>query len=226
MNIYFDQDVPDSTYFRVGDCEPYFSDGDLYLYDGRGSYRSSWGSPQVSSSVIFNNNSVIAIHIGFSHKHGGGQFWRYYDNEGNKLSWGKLDDDTRQLILNSDRPSWARIPGKLRKNYNLKPKKWVGYKIVGIDDNGSLFSLYDNEFEYELNKTKIQAAREDHGGGFYVHKSIDSLLSLWNNGKLVNENRVVDNIVLVECECWGNEIKYDNGKVSVSYCKPLAILDV
>lgn len=226
MKIYNDSNITDSTYFRTGDCEPYLDhDGNLWIYNGRGTYRSSWGSPQVNTAVIISTSDLVALHIGFSHKHGGGQFWRYLQKSGNdwySCQWKNLADDQRQMVLDAKRPSWAKSPGKLKSD-RAALNKWNAYKIMGYD-NGRLFSLYDHNFIYEINKTTRQKSQPDHGGGLYVHKSLDNIMQLLNDGKLINEDWRPEVCALVLCECWGNEINYTNGKTAVSYCKPLEIL--
>lgn len=124
----------DSTYFRVADVEPRLSttQGNIdnlhpadaravTIWIGRGTHRSSWGSPQVNSTILINDKTLnlLAIHIGFSHKHGGGQFYRYYDKNSDgavcETTWAKLTNEQRQAVLDAPKPSWAKTPGKLRQ---------------------------------------------------------------------------------------------------------------
>jgi len=147
--------VPDTTYFRVGDAAPYVQDGAIYIRNGKGTARSSWGAPGVTSTVVVNTDDLAAIHVGFYHKHGGGQFWRYFryrDGEIVRERWSGLSDDERLMVLRGwgDRaPSWAKRPGKLRKDRvrpgelehteRLPDGRLVGYKVL-LRRNGNFYS--------------------------------------------------------------------------------------
>jgi len=224
--------VPDGTYFRTADAEPEIDNEtqSITVLDGRGT-RRSWGTPGVTSTIILDTLDVVAIHVGFHHKHGGGQFWRFVSINGalEFVPWKSLDDDMRQAILDAAAtraPSWARLPGKLRKNYLTgRPKSnlFTAYKICGIDDAGQLTSLYDPEIVYELYRVNVQAARPGHGGGWYVHPHQDRLKQLYESGDLVD--RRAERAALVQCECWGNTVEYSSGKIGVTYCKPISIIE-
>jgi hypothetical protein len=244
MEIRFSSDVPDSTYFRTGDVEPAIEDNGLTLYDGSGS-RRSWGQPGVTSTVVVSAPDFVAVHVGFHHKHGGGQFWRFYNVNGQieQVAWKDLSDETRQVVLEANAPSWARVPGKLRKDYiKPAPRKFSAFKIVRIADD-KLLSLYDST-EYQIGKTKIEKARPDHRGGYYVYTG-DDVKARFLAGQI---GRKTDGqqYALVACECWGNAEYYDwegscishymeNGyygyptesvhKISVTYCKPTEIIE-
>src|SRR3990167_49258 len=65
MQTQFSSDVPDGTYFRTGDAEPSINeDGSIIILDGNGSSRS-WGRPGVTSTVVYDDCDLIAVHIGF-----------------------------------------------------------------------------------------------------------------------------------------------------------------
>lgn len=239
VSITESNDVPDSTYFRTGDAEPTFDNEirTIEILNGNGTSRS-WGRPGVTSTVVLETLDLVAIHVGFHHKHGGGQFWRYYQINGDikQVSWGSLDDDTRSAILEAKRPSWAKAPGKLRSQYkSANPKKnlFTAYKICGINDNGELTSLYDTDIVYEIGRTKVQAARGGyshwtgetvHGGGWYVHLDAQSTIDLYLAEKLVNRDRMQPRAALVKCECWGNTVEFPSGKIAVTYCKPVELM--
>lgn len=99
---------PDRTYFRTGAAEPELEVADqgeqvLKLVNGEGSRRSSWGAPGVTSTVLLSTDTLIAIHVGYHHKHGGGQFYRYYrhENEWEQVTWAGLDDNERIDVLDA-----------------------------------------------------------------------------------------------------------------------------
>lgn len=238
VSIIESNDVPDSTYFRTGDAEPTINNETrtITVLDGEGTSRS-WGRPGITSTVILETLDLVAIHVGFHHKHGGGQFWRYYQINGDirQVSWGSLDDDTRAAILDAKRPSWAKVPGKLRSQYkSANPKKnmFAAYKVCGINDDGQLTSLYDTSIVYEIGRTKVQAARGgfneyvgwQHNGGWYVHLDAQNTLDLYLSEKLVNSNLMQPRAALIKCECWGNTVEYASGKIAVTYCKPVELM--
>ena len=238
VSIIESNDVPDSTYFRTGDAEPTINSEErtITVLDGEGT-RRSWGKPGITSTVVLETLDLVAIHVGFHHKHGGGQFWRYYQINGDirQVGWGSLDDDTRAAILDAKRPSWAKVPGKLRSEYRTaSPKKnmFVGYKVCGINDDGQLTSLYDTSIVYEIGRTKVQAARGgwndyagwQHNGGWYVHLNAQNTLDLYLAEKLVGSDRMQPRAALVKCECWGNTVEYASGKIAVTYCKPVELM--
>lgn len=238
MNNKFEQvtiletaEVPNGTYFTTGDAEPIIDEEKrtITILNGEGDHRSSWGHPQVTSTIIMETLDLVVVHVGFSHKHGGSQFWRYYAVNGGvkQISWGQLDDDTRQEILNSPRPAWAKVPGKLRKNYlSANPKKnaFTAYKVCAINEGGELTSLFNPDIVYQIGKTKVQKSQPDHQGGYYVHKDKDTMLALYEAGDLVAPHRMPEKFAVVKCECWGNQVDYSNGKTAVSYCKPIEVL--
>lgn len=120
MKITETNQVPDSTCFRVGDAEPTINGDDIEILNGQGTRRSSWGTPQVNTTILTETCDFVAALIGFSHKHGGGQFYRYYIANGKgpqRVTWSKLTDDERQIVIDAyeeKAPHWARRPGKLR----------------------------------------------------------------------------------------------------------------
>jgi len=120
--IKWTNEVPDGTYFRTGDAEPIFDGRTVTCRDGRGTLRSSWGAPGVTSTVVVERPDFVAVHVGFYHKHGGGQFWRYY-RPGKRVMWRSLSEAERLEVLDGwieRAPGWAKCPGKLKKDY-LKP---------------------------------------------------------------------------------------------------------
>lgn len=235
--------VPNDTYFRTGDVSPEINDdGSLTIYDGEGTRRSSWGTPGVTSTVILNDCDLVAIHVGFHHKHGGGQFWRYYTTDGKavrRITWGNLPDEARQKVLDAAgqrAPHWAKSPGKLRSQYQ-KPStaKRTTYKLVRKDGD-DLRSLYSNE-PYTIGKRLSEAVPANagindwgdivHSGGYYSHPSIEQVRNLWQQDALVPSDcyESGDTLALIECEISGRIIKYPNGKLCSTYLTPLRIVE-
>lgn len=241
MNIQHSAYCPDDTYFRVGDVEPTTNgDASLTIYDGNGR-RRSWGQPGVTSTIVVNECDWCAIHVGFHHKHGGGQFWRYYmavPGGVQQIAWAQLPDEARQQVLAGQRPPWAKVPGKLRSQY-AKPttRTQTTYKIVA-QDGETLRSLYDGT-QYVTGKRLAEAVhgtvRETsygdtvvtHDGGYYSHPSVETVKRLLTQGNLV-PNRCLEHgmtLALIECEISGKIVQYPNGKLCSTYLTPLRVVE-
>lgn len=219
LTIQRSDNIPDTTYFRATDCEPELSaDGQtLTIYDGHGRSRG-WGRPSVTSTVILESDRLVAIHTGFSHKHRGGQFWRYYQPAENgawqRVEWSRLDDATRQSVLDAYQthaPAWAKAPGKLRANYKAPEMQTrTTYKLVEVYADGTLHSVYDEATEYTIGKRLAERALDGHGGGYYSYLSADGVKqaladgSLWP-GHIDLRGRT---LALIECEISGTIIEY------------------
>lgn len=234
MRIITSSDVPDSTYFRNEDAAPVVNaDGSLTIFNGQGTRRSSWGAPGVTSTVVYETEGFAAIHVGYHHKHRGGQFWRYYaatDESVQAVTWASLDDETRAAILAAagrKAPSWAKSPGKLRAEY-VKPSEGRReggehyYKAVAVDGE-RLLSIFDGRTEYRLGETLVEPVRKGHGGGFYVYPSLADALEVDvpSNSALRRAPRA---IIRVRAE--GQYTRYDNGKLAFSRVTPLEVVQV
>ena len=232
LQIITSSDVPDGTYFRVESAEPVLNESILTIYNGQGT-RRSWGAPGVTSTLLLNADDLVAIHVGFHHKHGGSQFYRYYRFDGmvwQTIVWAKLSDEDRVCILNACEkraPHWAKTPGKLRQNY-LKPtvQTHTSYKLVELVEGNRLFSVFDSTTEYVLSKRLAERAVEEHGGGYYSYPTIEGVEERFYNGTLFPDRCYQDPMVLVliECEISGTILEYENGKLASTYLKPIRIV--
>lgn len=214
----------DSTYFTMSDVTPVYdpTHDTLTIYNGQGS-RRSWGRPSVTSTIVF-RGTVTAIHVGFNHKHRGGQGWHYFASDGSKLTWSALSDSDRQKILDRKQraPTWAHTPGKLRTDYQ-QPPTHVAYKWVKVVDD-RLVSLYDNTTEYTLHKRMTQKAQPAHGGGYYAYLNKDAALVGLQTAVPQRCLHDVQQFALLRCEIGGTIIHY-NTKVAATYLTPLEILE-
>lgn len=224
---------PDSTYFRTGAAEPELEKNEqgeqvLKLVNGTGTRRSSWGEPGVTSKVLLDTDNLVAIHVGFFHKHGGGQFYRYYRHDGQawaQVTWAQLSDPDRErvLIAYEDRaPHYAKVPGKLRTSY-AKPsvQTYTTYKLVKVV-NGKYYSVFDGETEYVMGKRLTEKAVSDHGGGYYSYPSQERVMARFDNGTLFPRRCYQESmtLALIECEISGTMINYD-GKYASTYLRPV-----
>lgn len=234
MQITSSANTPNGTYFTTDAAEPTINaDGSITVLNGRGD-RRGWGAPQVNSTVVLNADDFAAVFVGFSHKHGGGQFWRYYTTDGTtirQVAWTALPDELRQQVLDAYQttaPSWAKAPGKLKANY-IKPtlKARRMYKLVQVLEDGRLVSLFDGETEYRIGVRLAEKAREDHRGGYYAHPSVEQVRRLWESGALVPDACYAEakTLVLIACDMAGTLISYPNGKVAATYCTPVEVVD-
>ncbi len=227
---------PDSTYFRVASAQPELEQDEhgvqvLKLVNGTGTRRSSWGEPGVTSTVLLNADDLAAIHVGFFHKHGGGQFYRYYAYTGEaweQVTWQKLSDADRERVLNTyeDRaPSFAKVPGKVRTSY-ARPSSPVRttYKLVEMVDS-RYFSVYSPETEYVMGKRLMEKAVTQHGGGYYSYPTAEGVEVRFSEGTLF-PGRCYDEsmeLALIECEVSGTIIEY-GGKLASTYLRPVKVL--
>ncbi len=200
MEIQINTNVPDSTYSRTGDHEPYFKNNTLYIVDGKGTHRG-WGIPQTTSTIVLNDNDLTSIHIGFSHKHGGSQFWRHYKNN-IQVMWKKLDDTDRLRILDAYRekaPKWANIPGKITIEYLNNPNNpflqierdnvggIIAYKYLYKREDSKYCSFVSSSdgdiYIWENNSLDADRLPEDNNtNGIYAAKCKDSpILNAYNN---------------------------------------------
>lgn len=99
-------EIDPDKYFTMSDVAPHISTiGDaptIKLYYGKGAYYS-WGSASVTTTVVIHTEDFVAIHVGFAHKHGGGQGWHYFrlqpDGLWHKRIWRGITDDQRRLVM-------------------------------------------------------------------------------------------------------------------------------
>ena len=229
LHITFSDDIPDTTYFRTSDAEPRLNNDTLIVLDGQGS-RRSWGRPGVTSTVVLNEDDICAVHVGFYHKHGGSQFWRYYVPDGDKwrqAEWRELDDTMRLRILEAAEkkaPHWAKSPGKLRSQ-RRKPTihRTTTWKVVRVEE-GRMLSVYDGETEYRLGKTMRQKAEPAHGGGYYSYtRPPEELEEAFREGDVVG-TPPPGRYAVLECEIWGRKIEYGDYKVASTYLRPVKVI--
>lgn len=228
---------PDDTYFNTKSAQPELERNEegqqvLKLVNGQGT-RRSWGAPGVTSTVVLEAADLVAVHVGFYHKHGGSQFWRYYrlseGQEWQEVTWAKLSDPERErvLIAYEDRaPSFAKEPGKLRTSY-AKPAltTYTTYKIVEVVD-GKYYSVFDGKTQYAMGKRLAEKAVSEHGGGYYSYPTAEGVEAAFQAGTLF-PSHCYDNpmtLALIECEISGTIINYQGRKFASTYLRPLGEL--
>lgn len=117
--------------------------------------------------------------------------------------------DLRREVKRIDPPAKASREGG--ENY---------YKAVAVVD-GRFVSIFDGETEYTIGQELQQAARQEHGGGFYVYKSIDEAQSVTvpNGSKAGNAPRAI-----LRIKAAGTYCKYNNGKLAFSRVTPVEVV--
>jgi len=119
------------NYFTLSDIEPEVEGSTITYLNGWGEKRY-WGTPHVTATVFIRTNSFVAIHMGFHHKHGGGQGYFYYvlnDGEIDRKTYAQLPGEQQYQIEQSLSvlPKWAKSPSssdsKRLKDYKERLKK-------------------------------------------------------------------------------------------------------
>lgn len=162
-----------------------------------------------------------------------GQFYRYYrqseQGEWTQLVWQRLNDEARQLVLDLERPEWARAPGKLSSE-RKPPAKYVemtSYKVVRLIDD-RYFSLYNPEQEYILGERVKQAAKPGHAGGFFSYPTQEdgeTYLANCMRSMPFHDEVETPALALVECEIGGRIINYGH-KMASTYLCPVRVLEM
>ncbi len=229
LRVVWDDSVPDTTYFTLSDVAPRLKSNVLTLYDGEGT-RRHWGRPAVWSTVVLESPDLVAVHVGFAHKHRGGQGWFYYrpspeTGEWTRVTWASLSTEERQRVLEAYEeraPSWAKVPGKIGRK-SPRQNGFVALKVVRIREE-KFVSLYDPLIEYEIGRTYREKAQPHHGGGYYAHLSTtpEELLEKFIQGGVYTRPDDGEYAV-IESEFWGRRVYYDAGGNVVSFapwCTP------
>lgn len=117
--------------------------------------------------------------------------------------------------------------GDLRKLHQARtiPAREGGddyYKVVAVDVDGRLFSIYDGETEYQIGVELSEAARQHHKGGFYCYDSPEAA----RRAPFPKSAELLENArVLLRVRAEGSYCRYENGKLAFSRITPLEIMD-
>jgi hypothetical protein len=115
--------------------------------------------------------------------------------------------------------------GQLVKHYQgkatvtcKKPNTPVStaYKVLAKTDDGRLVSAFDDS-EYETGKWRSEAARPNHGGGFYYYLDQQLAVDATKRGDTFAESVAEGKkLVLCEVEVQGKQIQYGGGKLAAT----------
>ncbi|MCK7495805.1 MAG: hypothetical protein MZW92_36170 [Comamonadaceae bacterium] len=136
-------------------------------------------------------------------------------------SAGRIDVTTVDSATCVKRAKNTVALGELVKHYQGKSvvrckapstESWTGFKVLAKDGAGRLVSVYDGSVCC-LNKWRSQAARENHGGGFYYYLEEQLAVDATSRGDTFADS-VTEGKRLVLCvvEVSGRDVEYVCGK--------------
>lgn len=100
----------------------------------------------------------------------------------------------------------------------------AAYKVLAKTDDGRLASAFDGS-EYKVGVWRSEAAKPDHGGGFYCYLDDTLAIDATTRGATFHESVAAGKtLVLCEVEIKGREIEYDGGKWAASRLRVIAEL--
>ena len=123
--------------------------------------------------------------------------------------------------------------GQLAKHYLgtatvpcKKPSNPVtaAYKVLAKTDDGRLASAFDGS-EYKVGVWRSEAAKPDHGGGFYYYRDDSLAIDATTRGGTFHDSVAAGKVlVLCEVEIKGRQIEYGDGKWAASQLRVVAEL--
>ena len=92
----------------------------------------------------------------------------------------------------------------------------TAYKVLAKTDDGRLVSAFDDS-EYEPGKWRTEAARPNHGGGFYYYLDQQLAVDATKRGNTFTASVAAGKkLVLCEVEVQGKQIQYSGGKLAAT----------
>lgn len=108
-----------------------------------------------------------------------------------------------------------KLPG-----HSIQDTLTTCYKAVAIVD-GQFRSIYDNSVVYEIGKTLVQKAQDDHSGGFYAYATEAEARSADVPPNSDNKNAPR---AILKVEVSGRSVFYDSGKMAWTRMKPVEVI--
>lgn len=100
----------------------------------------------------------------------------------------------------------------------------TAYKVLAKTDDGKLVSAFDDS-EYKVGVWRSEAAKPDHGGGFYYYLDDALAIDATKRGSTFAASVAAGKeLVLCEVEIKGREIEYSGGKWAASQLRVVAEL--
>ncbi len=103
----------------------------------------------------------------------------------------------------------------------------LAYKVVRLID-GRYYSLHNPEIEYVLGRRVKEAAKPNHGGGFFTHPTQemgDAYLESCVEILGFSDDPPTPHLALLEVEIGGRIIQYGH-KMASTYLCPVRVLEV
>jgi ASC-1-like (ASCH) protein len=143
----------------------------------------------------------------------------------------RIKDKPRIMKLaKSDLPAGgviSAITGKKTAKIKVPPViKYIGFKALIRNEGGELCSVWDGS-QWELNKTRVEAATPDHDGGFYCYKNLKDCLNAAQKADIFGNAREHNNLVIVEVETSGKRYGHESTcgmKICTSRMKVIKII--
>lgn len=106
-----------------------------------------------------------------------------------------------------------------------KVAAWTGYKVLALDEKGSLVSAFDGS-AYFPGIWREETAKAGHRGGFYYYAEKELAVATTRCGatfaKSVSEGK---SLVLCKVECSGKQVGYTGGKWAASRLRVIEVLE-
>ncbi len=100
----------------------------------------------------------------------------------------------------------------------------AAYKVLAKSPDGKLVSAYDDS-EYKVGTWRSEAAKPDHGGGFYYYLDETFAIDATKRGTTFSASVAAGKkLVLCEVEIKGREIEYGDGKWAASQMRVISVL--
>jgi hypothetical protein len=101
----------------------------------------------------------------------------------------------------------------------------TAYKVLAKTDDGRLVSAYDDS-EYKVGVWRSEAAKPDHGGGFYYYLDDTLAIDATKRGTTFAASVATGKeLVLCQVEIKGREIEYGDGKWAASQLRVISELE-
>lgn len=94
-----------------------------------------------------------------------------------------------------------------------------GYKAVRRAEDGTLISVWDGS-PWEIGKTRIEAARDEHNSGLYYYQDINAMLEAVKSNSIFGADKPHNHLVILEVEASGVHIQY-GAKLAATRITPI-----
>lgn len=114
------------------------------------------------------------------------------------------------------------LSGKAKLDSSLEIR--TGFKVVTRNEAGELVSVWDGS-GWPIGKRRGEKATDSHDGGFYYYRTAEEALAAAKTKTIFQPDMHDQELVMLEVEASGNEYRLADGKLCVTFLKPLAIVN-